>query len=266
MIQKIGVIMGGFTPERHISLESGRNVYSKLVASAKYDALPLFLSGSIESHHIFTLPAALLLKDNADDIHDFLLHPAKFREAEALLTPIRREAYTITKTYAKEAIFEPEALTYPALKERVDFIFIALHGRPGEDGTLQRLLEHYDIPYNGSGIKATALTIDKYATNQFLAEEGFKVAQQLVITKKDWGHHQVAYITKIEDRFAYPMIAKPVDDGCSAGVIKIDNRAMLMAYAFASFRNQQAIPLDCMLYSQYSQTRTIFTRISDTKR
>jgi D-alanine-D-alanine ligase len=125
MYKKIGVIMGGFTPERHVSLESGRNVYSKLMASATYKPLPLFLSGSLKKHRIFTLPTALLLKDNADDIHDFLLHPTKFSMSEALLAPIRAEAKVLTKTYAKDAIFEPEELTYQTLKERVDFIFFS---------------------------------------------------------------------------------------------------------------------------------------------
>jgi D-alanine-D-alanine ligase len=110
-----------------------------------------------------------------------------------------------------------------------------LHGRPGEDGTLQGLLEHYDIPYNGSGVQATALTIDKYATNQYLAQQGFHVAQQLVITKENWNKEPLLWVNDVENRFTYPMIAKPVDDGCSAGVVKITNRAILLAYASASF-------------------------------
>lgn len=238
--------MGGFTPERHISLESGRNVYSKLVASAKYEALPLFLSGTKEAYRIFRLPAALLLKDNADDLHDALLNPTRFRASEAVLIPIRKEAASITKSYAKDAIFKPEELTFSDLKEYIDFIFIALHGRPGEDGTLQRILEAYDIPYNGSGIATTALTIDKYATNQFLAQKGFQVAQQLVITKKDWAHHKAATMHTIADLFTYPIIAKPVDDGCSAGVMRIANSDMLSAYASASFRNKPLISFDLM--------------------
>lgn len=234
--------MGGFTPERHISLESGRNVYSKLVASCKYNALPLFLSGSGESYRIFTLPAALLLKDNADDIHDALLHPIRFSKSEALLTSIRKGAACVAKNYAKDAIFTPEKLPFIALKARVDFlIFIVLYGRPGEDGTLQRILKEYDIPYNGSGIATTALTIDKYATNQFLSQKGFHMAQQLVITKEDWSYHQDRSVYAIEDTFTYPIFAKPVDNGCTVGVIRITDRAMLIAYAAASFRNKPLI-------------------------
>lgn len=238
--------MGGFTPERHISLESGRNVYSKLVASTQYKALPLFLSGSREDYRIFTLPPALLLKDNADDIHDALLHPTKLSALEALLTPIRRAAASLTKNYAKDVILQAEELTFAALKERIDFIFIALHGRPGEDGTLQSILEEYAIPYNGSGIATTALTIDKYATNQFLAKQGFQVAKQLVVTNKDWEHDHLAAIHTIEQLFTYPIIAKPVDDGCSAGVIHIKDRDGVMAYASASFRNSSLIAPDLM--------------------
>ncbi|WP_243518466.1 MULTISPECIES: hypothetical protein [unclassified Candidatus Cardinium] len=246
MHPRIGVLMGGFTPERHISLESGRNVYSKLVASTKYAPLPLFLSGSSQTYRIFILPIALLLKDNADDIHDALLYPAKFSASEQLLTPIRKEANAITRTYAKNAIFRAEELSFRALKERIDFMFIALHGRPGEDGTLQSMLQDYAIPYNGSGIATTALTIDKYATNQFLAQKGFNVAKQLVINKGDWDYNQVRTIDAIEETFSYPIIAKPVDDGCSAGVVKIRHNAMLLAYASASFRNQTLIEPDLM--------------------
>lgn len=235
-------MMGGFTPERHISLESGRNICSKLIASAKYDVFPLFLSGSIREHRIFTLPTALLLKDNADDVHDHLLHPYKFSKAKAILSSIRQAAHTITKTYAKDAIFYPKEIDYQILKKLVDFVFIALHGRPGEDGTLQALLEQHDIPYNGSGIETAALTIDKYATNQFLAHKGFCVAKQLLITYNKWNREQDLLINEIEHSFNYPIIAKPVDDGCSSGVVKIADRSNLLSYASASFRTAQELP------------------------
>ncbi|WP_339043775.1 hypothetical protein [Cardinium endosymbiont of Tipula unca] len=244
MKKKIGVIMGGFTPERHISLESGRNICSKLMASAKYEVVPLFLSGSMSAHRIFTLPTALLLKDNADDVHDYLLHPYKFSGPTAMLSSIKEKAHAITKIYAKDAIFHPEEIDYQSLKKIVDFVFIALHGRPGEDGTLQALLEEHDIPYNGSGIETAALTIDKYATSQFLAQKGFCIAKQLLITNSKWNSEQDACMNEIEHHFDYPMIAKPVDDGCSSGVVKITHRSSLRAYASASFRRTQEVPDD----------------------
>lgn len=234
--------MGGFTLERHISLESGRNICSKLIASAQYDVMPLFLSGSMQEHRIFTLPTALLLKDNADDVHDYLLHPCKYDKQKEILNTIRAEAHSITKTYAKDAVFYPKEIDFKFIKDNIDFVFIALHGRPGEDGTLQTILEQYDIPYNGSGIATAALTIDKYATNQLLAKNGFYVAKQFLITDDQWSAAPDLLMDEIERIFNYPMIAKPIDDGCSSGVIKITHRSHLLAYASASFRAAQALP------------------------
>ena len=105
---RIGVMMGGFTSERHVSLESGRNIYNKLAASAVYDPLPVFLSGSIQEHRLFILPIAFLLKDNADDVHEYLLYPEKFKALEELLDIFRGNAKSITETYAKGAIFKPK--------------------------------------------------------------------------------------------------------------------------------------------------------------
>lgn len=244
MHKRVGVIMGGFTRERHVSLESGRNVYSKLVASTKYLPVPLFLSGSKTHYRIFTLPVSLLLKDNADDIHDILLNRIRSTDSEAFLDTIRQQALVVTNEYAKNAIFVPEELHFAQLKEKIDFMFIALHGRPGEDGTLQAILESHGIPYNGSGIATTALTIDKYATNQFLAQKGFQVAKQHIVTKKKWLMNSVAIVDAIEAAFSYPIIAKPVDDGCSSGVMRITDKVMLMAYASSSFRDHPFIGSD----------------------
>ncbi|MDX1905070.1 MAG: D-alanine--D-alanine ligase, partial [Thermonemataceae bacterium] len=65
---KVGVIMGGYSSERHISVESGRNIYEKLASSGKYEPLPIFLTGSDEAHELYLIPINVMLKDNADDI------------------------------------------------------------------------------------------------------------------------------------------------------------------------------------------------------
>ena len=233
--KRIGVIMGGFSSERHISLESGRNVYAKLSASKIYKPLPIFLSGSVQSHRLFILPIALLLKDNADDVHKCLLNLEGFDGKDVLLQSFREKAKNITQLYGRDAIFTPQELSYDLLASYVDFVFIALHGRPGEDGSIQKILEALDIPYNGSGIKTTALTIDKHKTNSFLRQEGFTVATQYVVSKEDVCKDRFSWISAAEKKFTYPIIAKPVDDGCSMGVAKILNRDMLCTYADQCF-------------------------------
>lgn len=232
---RVGVIMGGFSAERHISLESGRNIYAKLASSAQYTPIPIFLSGTPEHHRLFILPINMLLKNNADDIHMQLLSSTK-ASCQGLTQSIRQEVASITCQYTEELTPLPEELSYATLCEYIDFAFIALHGRPGEDGTLQAVLEEYGLPYNGSGIQSIRLTIDKYLTNQLLHQKGIRVAQQVLIAQENWVQDQEATIQTLETQLSYPLIAKPVDEGCSAAVIKIQNRAMLTAYANATFR------------------------------
>ena len=68
----------------------------------------------------------------------------------------------------------------------VDCVFIALHGRPGEDGAVQANLERVGLPYNGSGVESSQITIDKYKTNEILKENGFLVAEHLLVTEEGW--------------------------------------------------------------------------------
>ncbi|MEL6358782.1 MAG: D-alanine--D-alanine ligase, partial [Bacteroidota bacterium] len=232
---RVGVIMGGFSAERHISVESGRNIYEKLASSTQYIPVPLFLSGTPEAHRLFAVPMHMLLKDNADDIHAKLLQPDATAQ-QALMEPIQQEAAHITRQYAGEPMLQPQEVYYEQLKKLVDFTFIALHGRPGEDGALQAILEEQGIPYNGSGVQSSARTIDKFETNQFLRAHGIHVADQIVVEQIAWEKDSEAVTRQLEARLSYPFIAKPVDEGCSAAVIKIKNSAMLQAYAEATFR------------------------------
>ncbi|MCS6796638.1 MAG: hypothetical protein NZ516_11845 [Raineya sp.] len=65
---RVAVIMGGYSSERHISVESGRNIYEKLASSGKYEPIPVFLTGNAQNHELYLLPINIMLKDNADDI------------------------------------------------------------------------------------------------------------------------------------------------------------------------------------------------------
>ncbi len=229
---RVGVIMGGFSAERHISVESGRNIFEKLASSTQYTPIPIFLSGTPEQHRLFVLPINILLKDNADDIHEKLLHPAtpQYRPL------VQQEAATIMRHYADVQGLQTEELVYEELGQYIDFAFIALHGRPGEDGVLQTLLTQQGLPFNGSSIQSARLTIDKFKTNQFLRSHGIHVADQVLMPQAMWEQDTTAAMLALEAKFSYPFIAKPVDEGCSAAVIKIRNQTMLTAYAAATFR------------------------------
>ncbi|MCX7729327.1 MAG: D-alanine--D-alanine ligase, partial [Bacteroidia bacterium] len=123
-----------------------------------------------------------------------------------------------------------------------DIVFIALHGKPGEDGTLQKHLKEYSIPFNGSDVQSSSTTINKYITNEILKKNNILVAEHLLIKKDDWQKFSLHIKSIIKDEIKYPLIAKPSDDGCSSAVKKIKNEQELDAYASLIFRETEKVP------------------------
>lgn len=248
--ERIAVILGGNSFERHISVESGRNIYEKLASSEDYRPIPVFLSGANEHaavsngtgiinrggqghYSLHQLPINLLLKDNADDIRDKL---AKTKE-HPVIADIRAACAGITERYADaDVVFHPRQLAWKELPEVADGVFIALHGRPGEDGQVQARLEPLKLYYNGSGIESSQITIDKYATLHTLGEAGLTVTNQYLAQAEDFHANEAAFYDTIEAKFPYPLIAKPVDDGCSSAVKLIKQRDELHAYCRLTFQ------------------------------
>jgi UDP-N-acetylmuramate--alanine ligase len=229
---RIAVVMGGYSSERHISVESGRNIFEKLSSSTKYQPIPVFLTGNDEQHRLFLLPINILLKDNADDIREKVID---FHGHHPILVEIAKEAESITNRYVSNTLKDPKEISYKELSEMVDGVFIALHGRPGEDGSMQKELEKYNIPYNGSGIESSQITINKFETNRILRAHGISVANHQMVFKKEWQAQGEKLLVDIESNFHYPIIAKPSDDGCSSAVKKIKNRDELRAYTQLMF-------------------------------
>jgi len=110
--------------------------------------------------------------------------------------------------------------------------FIALHGKFGEDGTVQSILENMGIPYTGSGVKASRLAIDKIASRKILQKEGISVPEYVVLRKPSHNFN----IEKI----GFPVVIKPSLQGSSIGLAIIDNKLELnkaidYAYLFDEF-------------------------------
>lgn len=237
--KKIAVIMGGYSSERHISVESGRNIYEKLSSSEKYEPVPVFLSGNRNEYTLYQIPVNVLLKDNADDIREKTEH----FERHPVIQQIMDQCKFITDKYAASgSILAPVPLSYQQLAEMVDGVFIALHGRPGEDGEIQQKLEAFGIPYNGSGVESSQTTINKYNTNEILRQHGFLIPKHKLVYRKDWEAAPLDFINSITSEFSFPCIAKPVDDGCSSAVKKIKSEKELIAFAGLIFRITEELP------------------------
>jgi len=113
------------------------------------------------------------------------------------------------------------------LKERFARVFIALHGRFGEDGTVQGVLEWLGIPYTGSGVLASALAMDKLRTKRLWAAEGLPTAPYAVLDKD-------TNLAAVAKRLGVPLFVKPASEGSSVGMSKVRKAGALdEAYALA---------------------------------
>tara|TARA_Y100000780_G_C13627676_1_gene395164 strand:- start:188 stop:1105 length:918 start_codon:yes stop_codon:yes gene_type:complete len=106
------------------------------------------------------------------------------------------------------------------LNERPDRVFIALHGRGGEDGSLQGLLESLRIPYTGSGVMASAIGMDKLRTKQIWQSLGLPTPAYAML--QDAGQ-----CAEIVERLGAPLIIKPLHEGSSIGMAKADSLQQL---------------------------------------
>ena len=234
--KRVAVFMGGYSTERHISVESGRNIFEKLASSDAYQPFPVFVTGNDEAHQLYLLPIHVMLKDNADDIKEKVMHYHR----PTIMQKIEAECKDILDIYSVGGLFEPREISYKELKKMADAVFIALHGRPGEDGTVQTELNKLKIPFNGSDVASSQITINKFDTNALLKKKGFLVAEHYLVEEEAWQTQADKIIAKIE-KIGYPLIAKPADDGCSSAVKKIKTRAELENYAKGVFRPQLEI-------------------------
>lgn len=163
--KKIGVLMGGLSAEREVSLKSGDAIL-KALRGRGYDAVPVDVDRNI---------------------------------AERL-----RE-------------------------ERIEIAFVALHGRYGEDGAIQGMLEMMGIPYTGSGITASALGMDKIFSKKIFEFHKFPIGPYYVLEKKDLDSFKPGIMG-----FGLPVVVKPVSEGSSVGVsIVSDEKGLNDAFDIA---------------------------------
>lgn len=126
-------------------------------------------------------------------------------------------------------------------KEDFDRIFISLHGRFGEDGTIQGLLELLHLPYTGSGVLASALAIDKIVTKQVWISNGLATPEYEELTAdSDWN--------AVVKHLGLPLIVKPAHEGSSLGLTKVKSVDELpAAYQLAAGLDKKVIAETCII-------------------
>lgn len=125
--------------------------------------------------------------------------------------------------------------------ENFDRVFISLHGRYGEDGTIQGLLELLGLPYTGSGVLASALSIDKIVTKQVWISNGLSTPEFEELTaQSDW--------QAVVRHLGLPLIVKPAHEGSSLGLTKVKSVEELpAAYQLAAGLDKKVIAETCIV-------------------
>ncbi len=149
----IGVLYGGLSKEREVSLRSGQAVLEALLLKG-YDAVPIDVGRDIDG----------VLQDKG-----------------------------------------------------IDIAFLALHGRFGEDGCIQGLLEIRSIPYTGSSVMTSALAMDKYLTKDVARAAGIPTPDDFFF---DANHHEVEHAVE-SNGLPFPLIVKPCREGSTIGITKV---------------------------------------------
>lgn len=105
-------------------------------------------------------------------------------------------------------------------KLKIDIVYIALHGKFGEDGIIQGLLDSANIPYTGSKVLASALAMNKLASKRIFQAMNIPTPCYEYVNK----HNIKEILPKIENEFPVPLIVKPVSEGSSLGVTLVKNQ------------------------------------------
>jgi D-alanine-D-alanine ligase len=194
MTMRVGVLFGGCSSEKEISLESGRHIYNSL-DSSKYHIIPIYVSYDLK---LYEIAERLLWMNATADIEKCL------------------------ETDAKRIYFED-------LKNQIDFCFLGLHGKYVEDGALQGLLEILEIPYNGPRIIGAAIGMDKIFQKQLLRAAGLNYPPHIVVRKEDLSANISKIESAVEKELGYPCVVKPSREGCSTGISKVNEKSQLKA-------------------------------------
>lgn len=143
-------------------------------------------------------------------------HDISLKSGENVIAHLDRNKYTPRKVFidlSGDWEVQPEEL-----KNHADLVFIALHGKYGEDGAAQEVLEAHKIPYTGSGIFASALGMNKFLSLRHFTENGLTVPPTVFITREELLGDAYPIFKNLEHRFGYPIVLKPNNQGSSLGV------------------------------------------------
>ncbi len=223
---RVGVLMGGASSEREISLASGKMIAENLPAE-RYDVVmldPLALM----AHNPKLTPA---LRERARALAARSSAPEVLPERDHDLP----EAFRQDVVRAAKGVLPATEAIIPAPDRRpLDVAFLALHGPYGEDGTMQGMLDLLGIPYVGSGTLASALAMDKVMARRVFAGEGIPTARGVVVERAEFKADPEG-VARRTAMAILPAVVKPARQGSSIGMSLVREAAAMAAALAEAF-------------------------------
>lgn len=212
--KKVAIIFGGCSPEYKVSLASAYSVICHMDKS-RYEPILIGISSN-----------------------------GAWYQFDGKIEKIGLDTWCNDKDCTLIAVF-PERGSHSLLllgkdggkRQKVDVVFPVLHGRNGEDGTIQGLFELFDIPVTGCGLLSSALCMDKDRAHKMVFAAGISVPESFCVGL----HTDRAEVKERAKRIGYPLFVKPLRAGSSYGVAKVFREAELVVAIDAAFLYDETI-------------------------
>ena len=219
--RNIAVVFGGVSSEHLVSCISARSV----IENIKKDKYNIYMLGITKDGkwYLFEGDPALLPDDKWID--DRYITPA-FIAPDALVHGI-----CVKRENGMEQIY-------------IDVVHPVLHGKNGEDGTIQGLFQLAQIPFVGCDALSSAVCMDKACTNLIADNAHIKQAKWLSINEYNYDKHSKEFLDNAEDYLGFPIFVKPANAGSSVGISKAKNRAELIKGIEIAFNEDTKVVLE----------------------
>ena len=213
--KKIALLFGGHSTEYEVSLKSAASVFEH-IDRTRFDVFPIGITMTGDWYHYTGDPARIPEGTWCEDAAH--LNPVAFSQSRSV-------GGFLELTDGKYIL------------QKIDLAFPVLHGKNGEDGTVQGLLEVAGIPLVGCGTLASALCMDKDRAHKLVSLTGISVPKALTFKEKDLP----TATQEIRENLSFPVFVKPVRAGSSFGVTKVISPEELDAAIRLAFQNDSEV-------------------------
>lgn len=202
---KIAILTGGLSNEREVSLKTGKQVFNNL-SNEKYEKYLIEMTS--EGRWLLSGSEKVIENNNINN------------KVQSLV------------------IMDPNKGVTKNDLQQFNVVFLALHGKYGEDGKIQSILDILDVPYTGSGVLASSLGMNKAMTMEFAKGIGIKTPEYILINvRNDLNKVKKEIISKI----GYPCIVKPNESGSSIGISLVRNEESIDKAFIAAFEEDDEV-------------------------